>query len=61
MSYINKEAFKQQYLCCGYLPEMSEEEFDNFSSVDVAPVVHGHWVAQRMSDFMATRVIRMGA
>ena len=28
--YIEREAFKQKYLCCGYLPEMSEKEFDEF-------------------------------
>lgn len=27
---IDADAFKKKYLCCGYLPEMSEEEFDNF-------------------------------
>ena len=37
--YIEREAFKQKYLCCGYLPEMSEKEFDEFPAVDVAPVV----------------------
>ena len=41
--YIEREAFKSKYLCCGYLPEMSEEEFDNFPAADVAPVVHGRW------------------
>ena len=38
--YIDREAFKSKYLCCGYLPEMSEEEFDSFPAADVAPVVH---------------------
>lgn len=37
--YIECEAFKAKYLCCGYLPEMSEEEFDAFPAADVAPVV----------------------
>ena len=37
--YIEREAFKQKYLCCGYLPEMSEKEFDEFPTADVAPVV----------------------
>lgn len=37
--YIEREAFKQKYLCCGYLPEMSEKEFDEFPAVDVAEVV----------------------
>ena len=41
--YISREAFKEKYLCCGYLPEMSEEEFDEFPAADVAPVVHGRW------------------
>lgn len=42
--YIEREAFKSKYLCCGYLPEMSEEEFNNFPAADVAPVVHGRWL-----------------
>ena len=37
--YIEREAFKQKYLCCGYLPEMSEKEFDEFPTADVTPVV----------------------
>lgn len=37
--YIEREAFKSKYLCCGYLPEMSEEEFNDFPAADVAPVV----------------------
>ena len=37
--YIEREAVKQKYLCCGYLPEMSEKEFDEFPTADVAPVV----------------------
>ena len=41
--YIEREAFKQKYLCCGYLPEMSEKEFDEFPAADVVPVVHGRW------------------
>lgn len=41
--YIDKEAFKHKYLCCGYLEEISENEFDNFPAADVAPVVHGYW------------------
>lgn len=36
--YIDRESFKQKYLCCGYLPEMSEKEFDEFPTADVAPV-----------------------
>lgn len=42
--YIERESFKQKYLCCGYLPEMSEKEFDQFSAADVAEVVHGRWI-----------------
>ena len=42
--YIDREAFKDEYLCCGYLPEMSEDEFDAFPAADVAPVRHGRWV-----------------
>lgn len=42
--YISREAFKKKYLCCGYLPEISEEEFDKFPSADVEPVRHGRWV-----------------
>ena len=37
--YISKQAFKDKYLCCGYLPEMSETEFDTFPAADVVPVV----------------------
>ena len=40
--YIDREAFKDEYLCCGYLPEMSEDEFDAFPA-DVAEVQHGRW------------------
>lgn len=32
--YIDAGAFKEKYLCCGYLPEMSEEEFDDFPAAD---------------------------
>lgn len=41
--YISREAFKKKYLCCGYLPEMSEKEFDDFPAADVEPVRHGNW------------------
>ena len=37
--YLDRTAFKEEYLCCGYLPEMSEEEFDAFPDANVAPVV----------------------
>lgn len=43
MAAIDREAFKTRYLCCGYLPEMSEEEFDGFPSVEIQEVKHGHW------------------
>ena len=37
--YISKQAFKEKYLCCGWLPELSADEFDAFPAADVAPVV----------------------
>lgn len=42
--YISREAFKGKYLCCGYLPEMPEKEFDEFPAADVEPVRHRHWI-----------------
>lgn len=42
--YISREAFKKKYLCCGYLPEMPEKEFDEFPAADVEPVRHGEWL-----------------
>ena len=48
--YIEREAFKQKYLCCGYLPEMSEKEFDEFPTADVAPVVRCKDCKYRYSD-----------
>lgn len=42
--YISKRAFKEKYLCCGWLPEMSNKEFDDFPAADVAPVRHGRWI-----------------
>lgn len=42
--YISKQAFKDKYLCCGYLPEMSETEFDTFPAASVAEVKHGYWI-----------------
>ncbi len=42
--YIDRDAFKNEYLCWGYLPEMSEEEFDAFPAADVEPVRHGRWI-----------------
>lgn len=45
--YIDRDAFKAKYLCCGYLDEMSEEEFDRFPAANVAPVVHGRWLDGR--------------
>lgn len=44
MGYIDKEAYKEKYLCCGYLPEMSEEEFDAFPEADVVPVESGNYL-----------------
>ena len=44
--YISREAFKKKYLCCGYLPEMSEKEFDEFPAADVEPVRPGAvWIS----------------
>lgn len=37
--YIDADKFKEKYLCCGYLPEMSEREFDEFEAADVVSVV----------------------
>lgn len=42
--YISREAFKGKYLCCGYLPEMPEKEFDEFPAADVTEVRHGRWI-----------------
>ena len=44
--YISKQTFKEKYLCCGWFPEMSEEEFDAFPAADVAPVRHAHWIGR---------------
>lgn len=41
--YISRDAFKKKYLCCGYLPEMSEKEFDEFPAADVEPERNGRW------------------
>lgn len=43
MGYIDKGGYKAKYLCCGYLPEMSEEEFDTFPEADVVPVIYSQW------------------
>lgn len=32
---VDREGFKKRYLCFGYLPEMSEEEFDKFPTIEV--------------------------
>ena len=37
--YISKQAFKEKYLCFGWPPEMSEEEFNSFPAAGVVPVV----------------------
>ena len=42
--YISKQAFKEKYLCCGWLPEMAETEFDDFPAADVVEVRHGRWI-----------------
>ena len=42
--YISKQTFKEKYLCCGGLPEMSEEECDAFPAADVVEVRHGRWL-----------------
>ena len=49
--YIDREAFKKEYLCFGYLPEMKETEFDAFPAADVAPVRHGKWVDALVRDW----------
>ena len=41
--YISRQAFKEKYLCCGWLPEMAETEFDDFPAADVVEVRHAHW------------------
>lgn len=46
--YISRQAFKEKYLCCGWLPEMAETEFDDFPAADVAPVRHGRWIPSDM-------------
>ena len=38
--YINRNEFKEKYLCCGYLPEMSESEFDAFPAYDAPQIIH---------------------
>ena len=48
--YISKQAFKDKYLCCGYLPEMSETEFDTFPAADVVEVRHGRWIDAESDD-----------
>ena len=47
---ISREAFKKKYLCCGYLPEMSEKEFDEFPAADVEPVRHWIPCSERMPE-----------
>ena len=42
--YISRQAFKEKYLCCGWLPEMAETEFDDFPAADVVEVRHGIWM-----------------
>ena len=38
--YINRNEFKEKYLCCGYLPEMSESKFDAFPAYDAPQIIH---------------------
>lgn len=59
--YISKQAFKEKYLCCGWLPEMSEEEFNSFPAAGVVPVVRcrdckwfNHYTMECESDDVAT-------
>lgn len=54
-SYIDREAFKCKYLCCGYLPEMSVAEFEKFPSCDVQPVRHGRWTEGKKNRFLGTK------
>lgn len=49
--YISKQAFKDKYLCCGYLPEMSETEFDTFPAASVAEVRHGRWIGMEYDGY----------
>ena len=42
--YISRQAFKEKYLCCGWLPEMAETEFDDFPAADVVEVRYGRWI-----------------
>lgn len=42
--YISRQAFKEKYLCCGWLPEMAETEFDDFPAADVVEVRRGRWL-----------------
>ena len=50
--YISKQTFKDKYLCCGYLPEMSETEFDAFPAADVVEVRHGRWESNGPDDIV---------
>ena len=50
--YISKQAFKEKYLCCGWLPEMSEEEFNSFPAADVVEVRHGRWESNGPDDIV---------
>lgn len=44
MAYIDKEAYKEKYLCTGWFDEISEEEFDAFPDADVVPVESGNYL-----------------
>lgn len=42
--YIDAEKFKSMHMCCGYIDEMSEEQFDSFPASDVVPIKRAHWI-----------------
>lgn len=43
MKLIDAELFKAKYLCRGYIPEMSEKEFDSFCATNENPIVNAIW------------------
>lgn len=53
MGYIDKDAYKEKYLCTGWFDEISEEEFDAFPEADVMPVVHGKWIPTTCIDLQS--------
>lgn len=52
--YIDRDAFKDKYLCCGYIPEIIEEEFDAFPSVEIENEINKNYtnadMVRSMSD-----------